>query len=100
MHLPNHARYSSPRALAPRSAPASTAPLHGDVIVHREAPPHGVRYSLREYPGEPQILCGSRESALSLARGFARARGVQVWEDDGDTVTRTTGTGHSRSRGE
>ena len=74
------------------------APLPGDVIVCRERSSHNGQYSLREHPAQPQILCGSRESALEIARSFARGRGVTVWDDDGGGVMRLSASGPQRSR--
>lgn len=74
------------------------APAPGDVIVCREDSPHSGQYSLREHPAKPQILCGSRESALEIARSFSRARGVTVWDDDGGRVIRLSASTAQRSR--
>jgi hypothetical protein len=74
------------------------APAPGDVIVCREGPSRSGQYSLREHPAQPQILCGSRESALEIARSFARARGITVWDDDGGRVMRVPASGVQRSR--
>ena len=87
-------------SVRPRRDPPSIpeAPAPGDVIVCREGSSHSGRYSLREHPAMPQILCGSRESALEIAQSFARARGVTVWDDDGGRVMRLSASAAPRSR--
>lgn len=74
------------------------APAPGDVIVCREGSSRGGQYSLREHPAQPQVLCGSRESALEIARSFALARGVTVWDDIDGCVMRLPTPGAQRSR--
>jgi hypothetical protein len=69
---------------APDPAARADAPQAGDLVVTREAR-SAIRYSVRQMPGEPQVSMASKEEALRLARGFARARRVALWYGtDGD----------------
>ena len=68
----------------PDDGPASTpgsrtdAPEAGDLVVTCEAR-SAVRYSVRQLPGEAQVSMASKDEAVRLARGFAKARRVALW---------------------
>ena len=46
-------------------------PGAGDVVLKHEASSAGSNYSVRQVPGATQVLCNSREGALTFATLFA-----------------------------
>jgi hypothetical protein len=57
------------------------SPQTRDLVVS----PHPVRaqfWSLRQVPGEPQLLYASRDDAVLAGRRFARAQHVNLWYCD------------------
>jgi hypothetical protein len=61
-------------------------PAPGDVIVRREAGNPCVRYSVREFPGVPQVSYAAFEVALDVATRFARSAGTTLWYEQGDRL--------------
>jgi hypothetical protein len=44
-----------------------------------------VHYTLCQFPGVVQVSTAARDEAIRLARGFAKAHGLNIWYDeDGD----------------
>jgi hypothetical protein len=62
-------------------------PQDGDVVVSNHATA-GWRYALRQVPCRAQLLCGSRDSAVEIARRFAREHSVNVWLSHNGTSVR------------
>jgi hypothetical protein len=65
----------------------SLVPLKsGDLVVTR-VPESASHYAVRQHPGAVQFTASPREEAIRLARGFARAHGVDAWisEDAGSS---------------
>lgn len=70
------------RVSQPSLTPADAVrPRDGDVIVSRESG-SGVKYTVRQVPGEVQLLASVRDEAIRLARGFAQTAAVDVWFSD------------------
>ena len=60
------------------------APRAGDVVIRREAGRPRDHYSIRAFPGRPQVSYMSFEVALDVATRFARSAGTNVlFEEDG-----------------
>jgi hypothetical protein len=57
-------------------------PQDGDVVITRETRP-STRYTIRQLPNKGQLSAPSRDAAVQLARGFARADAVNLWHADG-----------------
>ena len=57
----------------------------GDVVVTRESEAK-IRFTVRQLPATVQQFGpSSRDEAIRLARGFARAHAVDLWYREGDT---------------
>ena len=65
-------------------------PRTGDVVLRKEDHAEGARYTLRQLPAAPQLACSSRDRALTCGTVFARAHGVDMWEEDQQTFARLT----------
>ena len=65
---------------------ASMRPRERDIVVSRDAA--ATVYTVRQLPGEVQLVAGSRDAALRLARAFARPHGVDVWYREGEACHR------------
>ena len=72
---------------APGDAPR---PRPGDVVLRKEQHADGPRYTLRQLPAAPQLACSSRDRALACGTVFARAHGVNMWEEDQQTFAQLT----------
>ena len=71
--------------------PADAArPRSGDVVLRKEDHPEGPRYTLRQLPANPQLACSSRDRALACGTVFARAHGVDMWEEHQQSFARLT----------
>jgi len=73
-------------------------PPDGDVIVGRDSR-SGVKYTVRQAPGDVQFHASVRDEAIRLARSFAVRAAVDVWYIDADTCRlleayRRKGPGH------
>lgn len=64
-----------------------TVPQSGDVVVSADSQSPG-HFTIRQVPGNPTALWGSRAEALEIARGFACAHAVDVWVQQGGLVER------------
>jgi hypothetical protein len=62
-------------------------PPTGDVVLKREVRSAGSNYSVRQVPGGAQVLCNSRERALTFATVFARRHHVTLWEEQDGAYT-------------
>ena len=71
----------------PEDAPL---PRPGDVVLRKEDHAEGPRSTLRQLPADPQLACSSRDRALACATVFARAHGVDMWEEHQQTFARLT----------
>jgi hypothetical protein len=67
---------------------ASDRPRDGDVMITQPHSPS--TYALSQYPGPAQITTTSRETALDVARGFARRLRVDVWIVEKSRTTRVS----------
>lgn len=65
-------------------------PRPGDVVLRMENHAEGPRYTLRQLPCAPQLACSSRDRALACGTVFARAHGVDMWEEHQQTFARLT----------
>lgn len=74
--MPNIA--SGGQATSPDWKAERTTPRDRDVVVVRDggSPP---RFAIGQHPAAGEILVSSREEACRLARGFARAEGLDAW---------------------
>ena len=73
------------------SRPVDAAqPRPGDVVLRKEDHAEGPRYTLRQLPAAPQLACSSRDRALACGTVFARAHGVDMWEEHQQTFARLT----------
>ncbi len=73
------------------SRPGDAArPRPGDVVLRMENHAEGPRYTLRQLPADPQLACSSRDRALVCGAVFARAHGVDMWEEHQQTFARLT----------
>jgi hypothetical protein len=70
--------------------PPLAGPASGDVVI---APQAGTRDSflMWQFPDGSQVLCRSRETAITMATWFARRHGLDVWLADG-TLSRPLST--------
>jgi hypothetical protein len=87
---------AAPAAAAGDAGFATPEPSVGDVVVTRD--PGAACYTVCHHPGEPQVQAPSRDAAVRLADGFARAHGVDVWYREGGTFHRLD-TFRSRAAG-
>jgi hypothetical protein len=68
----------------------ATRPRPGDVVLRKEDHAEGPRFTLRQLPAAPQLACSSRDRALTCGTVFARAHGVDLWEEHQQTFARLT----------
>lgn len=74
------------------------APPTGDVVLRREARSAGSNYSVWQVPGVAQVLCNSRERALTFAMEFAQRHHVTIWEEQDGVYTQFTPATHEGGR--
>lgn len=79
-------------------ATRSTTPQSGDVVLKRGLSNAGSSYTVRQIPGAPQVLCNSRQSAVTFATGFAERHRVAMWEELDGVYTRLTTNTHRAGR--
>ena len=72
------------------SSEDAARPRSGDVVLRKEDHAEGPRYTLRQLPAAPQLACSSRDRALACGTVFARAHGVDMWEEEQQTFARLT----------
>ena len=66
---------------------ARSAPDPGDVVVRIEAGESEPRYVLSLHPDAGQVAYKTRESAMTVAQGYAHQHGSRIWVDEDGTVT-------------
>ena len=73
-------------------------PGAGDVVLKHEVSSAGSNYSVRQVPGATQVLCNSRERAVTFATVFAERHHVTIWEEQDGAYTQLTSATHEGGR--